>query len=69
MRSSCAMTTFSVTPPLKEEEEKEEEEEEEEEERAEGVGGVTVLIHGCFSRSWASLRRTVTALMAHITVK
>ena len=68
MRSSCAMTTSSVTPLLKKEEEKEEEEEEEEE-RAEGVGGVTVLIHGCFSRSWASLRRTVTALMAHITVK
>ena len=66
MRSSCAMTTFSVTPPLKEEEEKEEEEEEE---GAKGAGGVTVLIHGCFNRSWASLRRTVTALMAHITVE
>ena len=66
MRSSCAMTTSSVTPPLKEEEEKEEEEEEE---GAEGAGGVTVLIHGCFNRSWASLHRTVTALMAHITVK
>ena len=68
MGSSCAMTTSSVTPPLKEEEEKEEEEEEEEE-GAEGAGGVTVLIHGCFNRSWASLHRTVTALMAHITVK
>ena len=68
MRSSCAMTASSVTPPLKEEEEKEEEEEEEEE-GAEGVGGVDVLVHGCFSRSWASLRHIVTALMAHITVK
>ena len=64
MRSSCAMTASSVTPPLKEEEE-----EEEEEEGAEGVGGVDVLVHGCFSRSWASLRHIVTALMAHITVK
>ena len=62
MRSSCAMIASSVTPPLKEEEE-------EEEEGAEGAGGVTVLIHGCFNRSWASLHRTVTALMAHITVK
>ena len=65
MRSSCAMIASSVTPPLKEEEE----EEEEEEEGAEGAGGVVVLVHGCFSRSWASLRRTVTALMAHITMK
>ena len=64
MRSSCAMIASSVTPPLKEEEE-----EEEEEEGAEGAGGVVVLVHGCFSQSWASLRRTVTALMAHITMK
>ena len=62
MRSSFAMIASSVTPPLKEEEE-------EEEEGAEGAGGVVVLVHGCFSRSWASLRRTVTALMAHITMK
>ena len=64
MCSSCAMTASSVTPPLKEEEE-----EEEEEEGAEGAGGVAVLVHGCFSRSWASLHHIVTALMAHITVK
>ena len=63
MCSSCAMTASSVTPPLKEEEE------EEEEEGAEGAGGVAVLVHGCFSRSWASLHHIVTALMAHITVK
>ena len=62
MCSSCAMTASSVTPPLKEEEE-------EEEEGAEGAGGVVVLVHGCFSRSWASLHHIVTALMAHITVK
>ena len=63
MCSSCAMTASSVTPPLKEEEE------EEEEEGAEGAGGVAVLVHGCFSRSWVSLHHIVTALMAHITVK
>ena len=57
------MTASSVTPPLKEEEE------EEEEEGAEGAGGVAVLVHGCFSRSWVSLHHIVTALMAHITVK
>ena len=58
MCSSCAITASSVTPPLKEEEE-----------GAKGARGVAVLVRGCFGWSWASLYRTITTLMAHITVK
>ena len=61
MRSSCTMTASSVTPPLKEKGA--------EVDGMEGAGGVVILVHGCFSRSWASLRRTDATLMAPMTVK
>jgi len=48
MLSSYAMTAFSLTPPAKEKEGAEVDE-------AEWVGGVAVLVCGCFSRNWASL--------------
>ena len=38
-------------------------------EGAEEAGEAAISIHGCFGRSWASLRLKVVAFMAHITEK
>ena len=51
------MTTSRVTPPA--------DKEGVDEEEAEKAGGVAVSVHGYFGRSWASLRLTVAASMAH----
>ena len=56
MCSSYAMMASRVTPPA--------EEGGAEVDRVKWAGGVAVLVHGYFGQSWASLRRTDTALMA-----
>ena len=61
MRISCAMMASKVIPPAKEEGA--------EVDRAEEAREVAVLVRGHFGRSWASLRLTVTASMAHMTEK
>ena len=61
MHKSCAMMVSRVTPPA--------EEEGAEVDGVEEAGGDTVSVHGRFSRSWASLRLTVAASMAHMTGK
>ena len=61
MHSSYAMMASKVTPPLDEEEEKVD--------GVEQAGGVTVLVRGRFSRSWASLHQTDTTLMAPMMEK
>ena len=60
MRISFAMMTSRVTPPV---------EEGAEVDGAEEAGGVAVSVYGYFGESWALLCLTVTALIAHITVK
>ena len=55
------MIAFKVTPPV--------EEEVADVDGAEEVGGVTISVRGCFGRSWASLRLTIAAFMAHIMEK
>jgi len=61
MHCSYAMTTSRVTPPI--------DEEGVDMEGAKEVGGATVFIHGCFGRSWASLRLTIATSMTHMTEK
>ena len=56
MRTSYAMMPSRVTSPI-------------EDEGAEEAGGVTVSVRGRLSLSYASLRLTVAASMALITVK
>jgi len=60
MRLSYAMMALRVTP-LAEERAKVD--------GAEKAGGVTVLVHGYFGRSWASLRLTDALQMAPMMVK
>ena len=55
------MTALRVTPPA--------DEEGADVEGVEEAGGVAVSIHGRIGQSWASLYLTITASMAHITVK
>ena len=62
MRLTYAMTTSSITPPLKEEEGVKVD-------GTKGAGQVAVLVYGRFSRSWTSLHRTDAALMAPMMVK
>ena len=61
MHCSCAMTTLRVTPPA--------DEKGADVEGAEEVGGAAVSIYDHFGRSWASLRLTIAAFMAHMTEK
>ena len=61
MRTSCATMASRVTPPT--------EEEGAEVDGAEEAGGVTILVCGHFSRSWASLRLMIAVYMAHIGEK
>ena len=59
MHCSCAMIASRVTPPV--------DEEGADVEEAKEAGRVAVSICGCFGRSWASLRLTIAASMAHMT--
>ena len=61
IRTSCAMMTSRVTPPV--------EDEGVEVDGAEEAGGVAVSFCGCLDRSWASLCRMVATSMSHIMEK
>ena len=61
MHSSYAMMASRVTPPLDEEEAKVD--------GVEQARGVTDLVRGRFSRSWASLHQMDTTLMAPMMEK
>ena len=55
------MTASKVTPPT--------EAKGADEDGAKEAGGVVISVCGCFGQSWASLRLTEVAFMAHITEK
>ena len=61
MRTSCAMMASRVTPPA--------EDKGVEVEGVEEARGVTISVRGHLGHSWATLRQTVAASMAHITKK
>ena len=61
MHWSCTIIASMVTPPA--------EKEGKDGEEVEEAGGVAILVLGRFDQSWASLRRTITSSMAHITKK
>jgi len=61
MCCSCAITALRVTPPT--------DEEGADVEGAEEAGEAAVSVRGRFGQSWASLRVTVVASMAHMIEK
>ena len=61
MRTRCAIMALRVTPPA--------EDKGVEVEGVEEARGVTISVCGHLGHSWATLRQTIAASMAHITEK